>query len=127
MRGRKVLHQCYAWFMSRVLDTGHHDRRLQRRLQESPEFRAEFERQQREIAVIDSVINTLDALRTERNLSKAALAREIGKNEASIRRLLTAPVNPELRTIVALAEALDADVRIVPRTGYLAKCQTQAV
>lgn len=108
-----------------MLSTGHHDRRLQRRLRESPEFRAEFERQQREIAAIDAVINTLDALRTERKLTKAELAREIGKNEASIRRLLTAPVNPELRTVVALADALDADIRIVPRkrTGARRKAQ----
>lgn len=108
-----------------MLDAGHHDRRLQRRLRESPEFRAEFERQQREIAAIDAVINTLDALRAERNLSKAALAREIGKNEASIRRLLTAPVNPELRTVVALADVLDADIRIVPRKRTAARRKTQ--
>ena len=106
-------------------DTGHHDRRLQRRLRESPEFRAEFERQQREIAAIDAVINTLDELRAERNLTKAELAREIGKNEASIRRLLTAPVNPELRTVVALADALDADIRIVPRKRSAAPHKTQ--
>lgn len=106
-------------------DTGHHDRRLQRRLRESREFRAEFERQQREIAAIDAVINTLDELRTERNLTKAQLAREIGKNEASIRRLLTAPVNPELRTVVALADALDADIRIVPRKRAAARRKTQ--
>ncbi|HEU4703568.1 MAG TPA: helix-turn-helix transcriptional regulator [Conexibacter sp.] len=103
-------------------DTGHHDRRLQRRLRESPEF----ERQQREIAAIEAVINTLDELRTERNLTKAQLAREIGKNEASIRRLLTAPVNPELRTVVALADALDADIRIVPRKRTAARRKTQA-
>jgi DNA-binding XRE family transcriptional regulator len=108
-----------------VLDGGHHDRRLHRRLRESPEFRAEFERQQREIAAIDAVINTLDALRAERNLTKAELAREIGKNEASIRRLLTAPVNPELRTVVALADALDADIRIVPRKRTAARRKTQ--
>jgi len=106
-------------------DTGHHDRRLQRRLRESPEFRAEFERQQREVAAIDGVINMLDELRTERNLTKAQLAREIGKNEASIRRLLTAPVNPELRTVVALADALDADIRIVPRKRTAARRKTQ--
>ena len=108
-----------------MLDNRHHDRRLQQRLRESPEFRAEFERQQREIAAIDAVINTLDELRTERNLSKAELAREIGKNEASIRRLLTAPVNPELRTVVALADALDADIRIVPRKRTAARRKTQ--
>jgi len=106
-------------------DTGHHDRRLQRRLRESPEFRAGFERQQREIAAIDAVINTLDELRTERNLTKAELAREIGKNEASIRRLLTAPANPELRTVVALADALDADIRIIPRKRPAARRKTQ--
>lgn len=116
--------RCADTTLLTVLDTGHHDSRLQKRLRESPEFRAEFERQQREIAAIDAVINTLDELRSERNLSKAELAREIGKNEASIRRLLTAPVNPELRTVVALADALDADIRIVPRKRTAARRKT---
>lgn len=106
------------------LDTGHHDRRLERRLRESPELRAEFERQQRESAAIHAVINALDELRVEQRFSKAALAREIGKNEASIRRLLTAPVNPELRTIVAMADALGADVKIVPRKRSASPRQT---
>jgi len=97
-------------------DTSYHDRRLARRL-EDPEFRAGFEREKREIETIDAIVNALDHLRDEHGLSKAQLAREIGKNEASIRRLLTAPVNPELRTVVAMADALDADVRIVPRKG----------
>jgi ribosome-binding protein aMBF1 (putative translation factor) len=95
-------------------DTDRHDRRLARRL-EDPEFRAEFERQRREVETIDAIVNALDHLRDEHGLSKAQLARQIGKNEASIRRLLTAPVNPELRTVAAMADALDADVRIVPR------------
>jgi len=60
-----------------------------------------------------------------RYLTKAELAREIGKNEASIRRLLTAPVNPELRTVVALADALDADIKIVPRKRAAARRKTQ--
>jgi len=98
-----------------TLDTGHHDRRLARRLREDPEFRAEFERQRREIAAIDAIVNTLDALRQQHGISKAELARAIDKNPSSIRRLLTAAGNPELRTVVALAEALEADVRIVPR------------
>jgi len=98
-----------------TLDIGYHDERLAKRLRDDPEFRVEFERQQREIAVIDAVINKLDELRIEHRLSKAELAREIGKNESSIRRLLSAPVNPELRTIVAMADALDADVQVVPR------------
>jgi DNA-binding phage protein len=92
----------------------YHDRRLARRL-EDPEFRAEFEKASREIKSIDAIVNELDGLREAQGLTKAELAREIGKNPASVRRLLTAPANPELRTVVAMADALDADVVIVPR------------
>ena len=97
--------------------TSYHDRRLARRLSEDPEFREEFERQQREIAALDGIVNELDAMRANLGVSKAALARAIGKNPASIRRLLTASGNPELRTVVAMADALGAEVCIVPRTG----------
>ena len=41
-------------------------------------------------------------------MTKAELAREIGKNPASVRRLYAASANPELRTVVAIADALDA-------------------
>lgn len=93
----------------------YHDRRLALRL-EDPEFRAEFEKATREIKAIDAIVNELNSLRTDYGKTKAELAREIGKNPASVRRLFTAPANPELRTIVAIADALDADVMIVPRT-----------
>jgi hypothetical protein len=95
-------------------DVGLHDRRLARRL-EDPEFRAEFERQRREIAAVDAIVNQLEALRAEKQISKAELARAIDKHPAAIRRLLTASGNPELRTVIALAEALDADLRLVAR------------
>jgi DNA-binding phage protein len=93
----------------------YHDRRLARRM-DDPEFRQEFERETTEIAAIDAVVNALDELRAERGMTKAELAREIGKNPAAIRRLLTLDgVNPELRTVVAMANALDADLQIIPR------------
>jgi DNA-binding phage protein len=97
-----------------TLDTGYHDRRLARRLQD-PEFRAEFERQQAEIAAVDAIVNELDGLRERSRMTKAALARAIDKNPAVVRRLLTASGNPELRTVVAIAQALGAEVRIVPK------------
>jgi DNA-binding phage protein len=97
------------------LDTGYHDRRLARRVQD-PEFRAEFERQRAEIAAIDAIVNELDGLRERSGMTKAALARAIDKNPAAVRRLLTASGNPELRTVVAIAQALGAEVRIVPKT-----------
>lgn len=60
-------------------------------------------------------MQSLDDLRINAGLSKADLAREIGRNDAVVRRLFTARVNPELRTVAALAAALDAEIRIVPR------------
>jgi DNA-binding XRE family transcriptional regulator len=92
-----------------------HDRLLADRMND-PEFRAEFERTSREIKAIDAIVNELDSLRTTHTMTKAELARKIGKNPASVRRLFTAPANPELRTVVAMADALDADVVIVPRS-----------
>jgi ribosome-binding protein aMBF1 (putative translation factor) len=96
-------------------DTSYHDRRLARRLKEDPEFRAEFQRQRRAIAQIDAVVRQLDRLRERAGLSKAELARQVGKDPASIRRLFTAEVNPELKTVAAVASALGAEVKIVTR------------
>jgi DNA-binding phage protein len=97
-----------------VSDTSFHDRFLVDQLAD-PEFRAQFERERREIEAIDALVSALEGLRKTRGMSKAELARQIGKNPASIRRTLTAPGNPELRTIVAMADALNAVVQIVPR------------
>ena len=96
------------------LDAGYHDRRPARR-PEDPEFRTEFERQRAEIAAIDAIVNELDGLRERNGMTKATLARAIDKNPAAVRRLLTASGNPELRTVVAIAQALGAEVRIVPK------------
>ena len=98
-----------------MLDTSRHDRYLAKRLADDPEFRAEYERQRRSIAAIDEIVNRLDSLRVEHDYTKAELARAIDKNPASVRRLLTARGNPELATVVAMADALDADVLVVPR------------
>lgn len=95
-------------------DTGFHDRFLAEQLRD-PNFRLEFERERREVEAIDAIVGALDGLRDERGLSKADLARQIGKNTASVRRTLTAPGNPELRTIIAMADALGAEIKIVRR------------
>jgi DNA-binding phage protein len=96
------------------LDTSFYDRR-RAELMKDAEFKAEYERQSRVIAAIDDIVNRLDALRVEHGLSKAQLARAIDKNPASVRRLLTAKGNPELATVAAIADALDADIVVVPR------------
>ena len=97
-----------------MLDTTYHRRRTSGRLK-NPEFRAEYERARQELAQVNAVMQCLDELRVTAGLSKAELAREIGRNDAVVRRLFTAQVNPELRTVAALATALGAEIRIVPR------------
>lgn len=119
MKLRSAYHLCYDVCAMKETETSpapsFHDRLLADRMKD-PDFRAEFERASREIQAIDAIVNELDSLRTTHGLSKAELAREIGKNPASVRRLFTAPANPELRTVVAMADALNADVVIVPRS-----------
>src|SRR3990170_6153871 len=97
-----------------MLNTGHHNRRIAERMQD-PEFRAEYRRTRQELAQVNEVMRALDALRVDAGLSKADLAREIGRNDAAVRRLFTAEVNPELRTVAALAAALGAEIQIVRR------------
>jgi DNA-binding phage protein len=98
-------------------DMSYRDRRLAQRL-EDPEFRAEYERSQREIAQVDAVMRMLDDLRLEAGKSKAQLARDIHKHPASVRRLFTSEVNPELKTIAAMADALDAEIVVKPRRRH---------
>ena len=97
-----------------MLDPSYHKRRTSERLKD-PEFQAEYERLRQELAQVNAVMQRLDDLRISAGLSKADLAREIGRNDAVVRRLFTAEVNPELRTVAALAAALDAEIQIVPR------------
>ena len=92
--------------------TTYHRRRVAAEM-EDPEFRVEYERSRRELAQVNAVIRALDELRDEAGWSKAELARQIGKNDASVRRLFTAEVNPELRTVAAMAAALGAEIKIV--------------
>jgi ribosome-binding protein aMBF1 (putative translation factor) len=96
------------------IDSSYHDRRVARR-REDATYRAEYDRFRRQIEQIDAVVNALDALRDEAGLSKAELARRIGKDPASIRRLFSAEVNPELKTLAAIADALDAEVVVKRR------------
>lgn len=93
---------------------GFHERRMAERMRD-PEFRSEYERARSEIDLIDSVVRSLNELRERKGTSKTDLARRIGRNPSSIRRLFTAQSNPELRLVVQIANDLDADIVVVPR------------
>jgi ribosome-binding protein aMBF1 (putative translation factor) len=101
---------------SEMLDVSLHERRRARRM-EDPEYQAAYERASREIAQTDEVIRALDELRVDLGVSKAELARRVNRNASSVRRLFTASgPRPELPLIIALADALGAELRVVPRT-----------
>ena len=103
--------------MAETLDAGPHERRRARRMRD-PEYRAAYERIAGEIAQTDAVIRQLDALRADMGMSKAELARRINRNASTIRRLFTADqARPELPLVAAIAEALDAELQVVPRTA----------
>jgi hypothetical protein len=105
-----------SWPMSSTaLDMSLHERRRAQRM-EDPEFRGSYERATREIEQTDQVIRALDELRLDLGMSKAELARRINRNASSIRRLFTASsARPELPLIAAIADALGAEVRVVPK------------
>jgi ribosome-binding protein aMBF1 (putative translation factor) len=101
---------------SQMLDVSLHERRRDRRMQD-PLYRAAYEQAARELAQTDAVIRQLDSLRADLGISKAELARRVNRNASSVRRLFTASqVRPELPLIAALADALGAELRVVPRS-----------
>ena len=96
---------------AQVLDTSHYQKRRSRELRDTT-FEQQYRLARAEIAQVDAVMRQLDSLREDAGISKAELARMIGKNPSVVRRLFTAEVNPELKTIAAIASALGARLEI---------------
>jgi len=91
----------------------YHRRRTAQHLAD-PELREVYEQTRAEIAQVDAIMRQLDHLRESIGMTKADLARLIGKDPAAVRRLLTTgAVNPEIKTITAMAAALGAEIRVV--------------
>jgi DNA-binding phage protein len=97
---------------------GAFDRYVDTRRAASPEFDAEYLAAKSEIAAIDAIMNALDDAREESGITKAELARRAGLGPEAVRRLFTIErVNPTLRTVVALATAMELDIHLVPKAG----------
>lgn len=102
------------------------ERYFARRL-EDPEYRQAYEDARERIEQIDSVIRVFDARREELHLTKAELARRAGVKPEAIRRLFSAEKpNPTLTTLVAVAGALDLEIRPTPRRGASATRERSA-
>ena len=61
------------------------------------------------------IILTLDLRRERKGLTKAALARKLKKQPPALRRFFREDGNPELFTLIQIADALDADIVVRPR------------
>ena len=80
-----------------------------------PEFSREYIIESVRIATIDSIINSLDEARLAAGLSKADLARAIGAEPATVRRLFSATgLNPTLGTLAEVAAALGMRLVVEP-------------
>jgi ribosome-binding protein aMBF1 (putative translation factor) len=90
-----------------------HEERHARRARESAEYAAAYDTAGAQIAQVDDLIRQLDDARVRLGMSKADLAREIGKNPQVVRRLFSAESrNPELKTVAAIASALGGRVTL---------------
>jgi DNA-binding phage protein len=80
-----------------------------------PAFAREYILESIRIATVDAIINALDEARVSAGLSKAALARAIGAEPATVRRLFsTSGANPTLGTLAEVAAALGMRIAVEP-------------
>ncbi|MFC7545590.1 helix-turn-helix domain-containing protein [Plantactinospora sp. GCM10030261] len=83
-----------------------------------PDFLRSFVTESVRIATVDAIINALDDARTASGLSKADVARAIGAEPATVRRLFSAGnVNPTLGTLAAVAAALGLHISVRPMSA----------
>jgi len=82
---------------------------------QDPEFLRDYVVESMRIATIDRLVNELDEAREAAGLTKAELARAIGAEPASIRRLFTSGhSNPTLGTLAEVASALGMEITLAP-------------
>jgi transcriptional regulator with XRE-family HTH domain len=82
---------------------------------QDPEFLRDYVVESMRIATIDRLVNALDEAREAAGLTKAELARAIGAEPASIRRLFASGTsNPTLGTLAEVASALGMQVTLSP-------------
>ncbi len=87
-------------------------------LADSPETREEYER----LAPHYRLISDLVRLRRERGLTQEELAQRMGTHQPAVARFESGRTMPSFRFLMALAEALDADltVHLEPRESIRA-------
>ncbi len=80
-----------------------------------PAFRSHYEQHRVEIDAVDRVVARIEDRRVELGLTKAGLARLVGRKPESVRRLLSGNVvNPTLTTVSEIVTALGMEIVVKP-------------
>ncbi len=80
-----------------------------------PDFRSHYEQHRAEIDAVDRIVADIEARRVELGLTKADLARLVGRRPEAIRRLLSGNiVNPTLTTVSEMATVLGMEIVVKP-------------
>ena len=88
---------------------------FKKELLRDPEFKAEYEKLEPEYKIIKQIL----ALRREKNITQAELARLVNAKQPSIARLESGKHNPSLKLLKKIAEVLDSklDIRFISKAG----------
>lgn len=79
------------------------------------QFRALYDRKRTHIDAIDGILSEVDERRVAMGLTKADLARLVGRKPESVRRLFSArTVNPTLSTVLDMAFVLGLEISLAP-------------
>lgn len=82
-------------------------------MMENPEFRKEFAVE----SLVLEATEVVSRLMHEQGLTKADLARRLGKSRAWVTQLLNGSANMTLRTLAEVLVALDAEARVEAKPG----------
>jgi DNA-binding phage protein len=97
------------------------------RLRSDPEYGEAYRAATRRITMFDDVVRSLDARRQELGLTKADLASRASMPAAAVRRLFSQQQkNPTLATLVAIADALDLCISVLPREDVAERLSTSS-
>jgi DNA-binding phage protein len=79
------------------------------------QFRALYDRKRAHIDAIDWILSEVDERRVAMGLTKADLARLVGRKPESVRRLFSArTANPTLSTVLDMAFVLGLEIGVAP-------------
>ncbi len=82
---------------------------------EDPEFRAHYEKYRAEIDAIDEILSEIEERRIDLGITKADLARLVGRKPESVRRLLSGrAANPTLSTVLEMTGVLGMEITVKP-------------